>query len=93
MYLKVNRIEVTRRPLYVDSIFTGTLFIYVVFSARYLISCHGKSNIQQEEGSLHQQTELKCKEQTSEVLHLEHNFVSCRNLDTWESKSEMPRKF
>jgi hypothetical protein len=40
-----------------------------------------------------QQTGLKGKEQTSTVLHLEHSFVWCWNLDTSERSTEMPRKF
>jgi hypothetical protein len=32
---------------------------------------------QQEEGSFHQQTGLKFKEETSKLLHLEHSFVWC----------------
>ena len=34
-----------------------------------------KSSIQQEEDSFHQQIRLKCKEETSEILHMEHSFV------------------
>jgi hypothetical protein len=77
----------------VESTFAGTLYIHVVFSARYLVSCHGENNIQQGEGTFHQQTGLKVKEETGEVLHLEQNFVLCRNLDTSESRSEMSGKF
>jgi len=36
-----------------------------------------KSSIQQEEDSFHQQTGLEDKQETSEVLHLEHSFVWC----------------
>ena len=39
--------------------------------------CHSKSNIQQEEGSFHQQIRLKFKEETSKVLQLEYSFVWC----------------
>jgi hypothetical protein len=35
------------------------------------------SSIQQEEVSFHQQTGLKFKEETSELLHLEHSFLWC----------------
>jgi len=45
------------------------------------------SSIQQEENG------LKFKEGTSEMLHLEHGVVWCWNLDTSESKPEMPLKF
>jgi hypothetical protein len=34
-----------------------------------------KNSIQLEEGSFHQQTGLKLKEENIEVLHLEHSFV------------------
>jgi hypothetical protein len=48
-----------------------------------------KSSIQQEEDSFHQQTGLKFKEETSKVLHLEHSFLWCSNMDTSESRSEV----
>ena len=37
--------------------------------------------------------DLKFKDETCEVLHLEHNFVWCWNLDTSKSRSEIPGKF
>ena len=37
----------------------------------------GKKVIRLEEDYFHQQTGLKCKEETRNVLHLEHNFVWC----------------
>jgi hypothetical protein len=43
--------------------------------------------------SLHQQIRLKAKEEISEVLHLEHHSVWCRNLDSSGSKLEVPGKF
>jgi len=49
--------------------------------------------MQSVEGSFHQQTGLKLKDETSKVLHLEHSFVLCRNLDTSESRSEISVKF
>jgi hypothetical protein len=36
---------------------------------------HGKNSIQQEEDSSHQQIGLIFKEETTEVLHLQHSFV------------------
>jgi len=36
-----------------------------------------KNTIQQEEDSFHQQTGLVDKQETSEMLHLEHSFVWC----------------
>ena len=44
------------------------------------------SSIQQEEGSFQEQFGLKFKEETSNVLHLEHSFFMVLNLDT--SKGE-----
>jgi hypothetical protein len=38
----------------------------------------GKSGIQQEKDSFHQQIGLKFKEETSEVLHLEHTFMQLK---------------
>jgi hypothetical protein len=55
-------------------------------------NCHGKNSIQQE-NSLHQQIDLKFKEETNEVLHLECSLLGCWNLDTSESRSETPGKF
>jgi hypothetical protein len=37
--------------------------------------CQGESSIQQEEDPFHQQTGLKFKEETSEVLQLEHSIL------------------
>jgi hypothetical protein len=51
------------------------------------------SNIQEGENSFHQQTGLKFKEEDGEVLHLEHSFLWCRNLDTSESISEISEQF
>jgi hypothetical protein len=36
-----------------------------------------QSSIKQEEESFHQQTGLKCKEETNEMLHFEHSFALC----------------
>jgi hypothetical protein len=36
---------------------------------------------------------LKFKEETSEVLHLEHGIIWCWNVDGLESRSETPEKF
>jgi hypothetical protein len=52
-----------------------------------------KSSIQQEDDSLHQQIRFRAKEEISEVLHLEHSFVWCGNLDSSETRSEVPGKF
>jgi len=43
--------------------------------------------------TFYQQTGLKFKEETSEVLRLEHNIVVCWNLDTSESRPEILGKF
>jgi hypothetical protein len=50
------------------------------------------SVFQQEEDSLHQQIRL-AKEESSELLQLEHSFVWCGNLDSSEARSEIPGKF
>jgi hypothetical protein len=52
-----------------------------------------KNSIQHEEGSSHQQTGLKSKEETSKVLHLERRFVTYWNVDTSESRPGIPGKF
>jgi hypothetical protein len=36
---------------------------------------------------------IKVKEDVNGVLHLERSFVWCSNVDTSESRSEIPRKF
>jgi hypothetical protein len=43
--------------------------------------------------SFYQQIGLKFVEETSEMLHLEHGFVWCWNLDVSSSRSETPGKF
>jgi len=43
--------------------------------------------------TFHWQSGHKFKEETSKMLHLEFSFVWCRNLDTLESRSEIPGKF
>jgi hypothetical protein len=45
------------------------------------------------EDSLCHQTGLKFKEETNKMLHLEHSFVWCWNLNTSESRSEIRRNF
>jgi len=49
--------------------------------------------IQQEEDSFYQQIGLKFEEETNKMLHLEHGFVWCWNLDASGSRSEIPGKF
>ena len=46
-----------------------------------------------EEDSFYQKTGLKFKEETSEVLHLEHTIIWCWNLDTSENRSQIVGKF
>jgi len=36
---------------------------------------------------------IKFKEETSKVVHLDHSFVWCGNLDSFESKSELIRTY
>ena len=43
-------------------------------------------SVQQEEDSLYQQIRLKFEEETSKMLHLEHGFVWCWNLDASGSR-------
>ena len=45
----------------------------------------------QQVDSFHQQTGLKFKEETNNVLHLQYSFVWYWNLDTLESRSEICR--
>jgi hypothetical protein len=52
-----------------------------------------QSSARQEEDSFHQELGLTFKEETSQVLLLEHDFVWCWNLDNSESRSEIPVKF
>jgi hypothetical protein len=52
-----------------------------------------KGSLFQERRLFHQQMGLGIKKDTSKVLHLEHSFVWCWNLDTSESSSEIPGKF
>jgi acyl-CoA thioesterase len=41
----------------------------------------------------HQQIRLRAKEETDEVIHLEHSFVWWGNFDSLETRSEVPGKF
>jgi hypothetical protein len=50
-------------------------FSFLVSMIRNYGRCHGKSSIQQEANSFHQQMETKFKEETIKMLHLEHSFV------------------
>ena len=43
--------------------------------------CHGKSGMQQDEGSSHQQIGLKFNEESSSVLYLEHGLLWCWDLE------------
>jgi hypothetical protein len=43
--------------------------------------------------SLHQQIRLRAKEEISKMLHWEQSFVWCGNLDSSETRSEVPGKF
>jgi len=51
--------------------------------------CHGKSCIQQEKYSFYQQIGFKLEEETSKMLHLEHAFLWCWNLDASGRRSEI----
>jgi hypothetical protein len=52
------------------SIRSNISFSSVNHSESLVRDCHDKGSTQQEEDSFHQQTGLKFKEETSEVLHL-----------------------
>jgi hypothetical protein len=52
-----------------------------------------QKHIQQEEDLLHQQIRLRTKEEISKMLHLEHSFVWCGNLDSSKTRSVVPGKF
>ena len=54
---------------------------------------HGKRDIQQDEGSFNQQTEIKFNEKIDEVLNLEQSFVWCWKVNTSGSWSEIPWTF
>ena len=56
---------------------------------RQLYSLEGTSEF----NSTYHNVGLKFKEETREVLHMEHTFVWCRNLDTSENRSEIAGKF
>ena len=43
--------------------------------------------------NLYKQIGLKFKEETCELLHSEHSFLWCWNLDTSKSRSGIPGKF
>ena len=51
---------------------------------------NGKGSKQQEKIFLHQKIGLTFKKKISKVLHLEHDITWCWNLDTSESRSEIP---
>jgi hypothetical protein len=57
--------------------YLGSMITNDAMKLNEIQNCHGKSNIQQEEDSFHQQIGLKFKEETSKVLNLEHSFVWC----------------
>ena len=48
--------------------------------AYYTQDYHGENSIQQEEGSVHQQTGLQFREESSKMLHVKHTFVWYLNL-------------
>jgi hypothetical protein len=56
---------------------------------KYDAKCTRESSIQQEEESLHQEIRLRAKEETNEVLYMEHSFVWCGDLDSSETRSEV----
>ena len=67
--------------------------VFAIVIYIYIYDCHGKSRIQQEEDYFYQQIGLKFEEETNKMLHLEHGFVRCLNLDATGSGSKIPGKF
>ena len=60
----------------------------------YILNSGWPSQMQlQQEGFFHYQTGLEFKEKTSKVLHLDHKFIWCWNLDTSDSRSEVSGQF
>jgi hypothetical protein len=57
------------------------------FCSPFLLYSTFIASIHQQEASLHQQIGLKFKDEHSKVLHVEHSFVWCCNLDTSENRS------
>jgi hypothetical protein len=49
----------------------------------------GKAAFDKKKKTYHQQIELKFRDETSEVLHLEYSFVCCWYIDTLEIRSEI----
>ena len=76
--------------IYLGSMITNDVRCTREIKSRIAIA---KSSTQQEENSFHQQTGLIFKEETSKVVHLEYSFVWCWNVDTSESRSEIPGRF
>ena len=65
----------------------------MVWNGNFEDSVPWQRSIQQEKCSFHQQIGRKFKEETSTVLHLDHSFICCRNLNTAENSSGIPGKF
>jgi len=63
-----------------------------IFSQRWENLKFQKHN-KQEDGSFYQHTGLGIEKEASEVLHSEHSFIWCWNLDASGSRSETPGKF
>jgi hypothetical protein len=70
---------------YLDSVIKMMQEVYMKLNSGF----PWQSSIQQEHGSFHQQIGLKFQEETIRVLHLDHSFVWCRNVDSLESRSEI----
>jgi hypothetical protein len=64
-----------------------------MYTLNQIHACHGKSKVQKDKETFHQKTGLKFEEEASKMLFLDDSFVECRNMDTSESRTEMPGKF
>jgi hypothetical protein len=62
------------------------------FPVSSIQDCQDRGKIKQED-SFHQQTGFQFKEESSEMLYLEHSVVWCCTLDISESRSKIPGKF
>ena len=64
-------------------------YCHQVSTQLQLTNIYKNNSVQHKDGSLDQQNWLKFKEETSKMLHLQHSFVWCWNLDISERRSEM----
>jgi hypothetical protein len=70
----------------------ANIFIFI-FTVKFHTVLPWQEQHSTREDSLHQQIGLRSKEEISEVLHLEQNFVWCGNLHSSETRSQVPGMF